>query len=294
MNELVSVIIPTYGLPDTLEDSVKSVLMQDYSQIEVFVVDDNDPNSEERNKTEILMDNLLKQDTRLQYLKHEKNKNGSAARNTGFRQSTGKFVCFLDNDDVFLQGKIKAQIQFLQENNEFDAVYCGYRVNGEDYHPKLEGSLKRELMLMYYEPVTSSLMFRREAIDRLNGFDEQFIRHQDYELMLRFFEDHSVSFVNEIYIDKGRVSDKNIVRGQKLLDLKSLYFNQFEYIIKDLEADEPKIRKKIYSRHYSKVFLTNMNHKYYKEGFKVLSKALTKYPIQFTSDVFRRVKQYVS
>src|SRR5699024_2755734 len=140
MNELVSVIIPTYGLPDTLEDSVKSVLMQDYSQIEVFVVDDNDPNSEERNKTEILMDNLLKQDTRLQYLKHEKNKNGSAARNTGFRQSTGKFVCFLDNDDVFLQGKIKAQIQFLQENNEFDAVYCGYRVNGEDYHPKLEGS----------------------------------------------------------------------------------------------------------------------------------------------------------
>lgn len=291
--DLISIIIPTYGSPDTLEKCVDSVLEQDYINIEVIVVDDNDPNTESRRLTEEKMSPLLNKDSRVQYLKHKVNKNGSAARNTGFRQSKGQYICYLDNDDLFLQGKLTSQIQFLKDNSQYEAVYCGYLVNGEKYHPKFKGDLRKELLLMEYDPVTSSLMFRRGVIEELNGFDEDFNRHQDYELMLRYFKSHQVAYVDGIYIDKGRTDDRNVLRGEKLTELKKFFFTKFDYVIDDLEESDPKIRKKIYSRHFSKVFLTDINHSYYKEGFKFFKLGMKHFPFQFLRDVTARVFDYV-
>src|SRR5690625_3369536 len=220
---LVSVIIPTYGEPTNLRTSVTSVLDQNYSEIEIIVVDDNNPDTEARLKTEKIMSEYFNDIDNVTYLKHSINKNGSAARNTGFKHSKGEYICFLDDDDYFLKGKLSTQVNFLNKNPEYDAVYCGYRVNGKEYYQSFQGQLSKELLLLEYEPVTSSLMFRREAISAINGFDESFIRHQDYELMLRFFENHRVSFVEGIYIDKGRTDDSNIVRGLKLEELKEYF-----------------------------------------------------------------------
>ena len=96
----VSIIIPTYGGSESLLKSVDSVLLQDYSEFEIIVVDDNDPDTDARKKTELLMGKYTN-DPRVKYIKHERNKNGSAARNTGFIESEGEYICLLDDDDFF-------------------------------------------------------------------------------------------------------------------------------------------------------------------------------------------------
>ena len=101
MDGLVSIIIPTYKGYDTLGRSVKSVLEQSYKNIEIIIVDDNGEGSENQIKTEDVLKSFLV-DERVKYIKHKKNLNGSAARNTGFRHSNGEFIAFLDDDDEFL------------------------------------------------------------------------------------------------------------------------------------------------------------------------------------------------
>src|SRR5699024_12674415 len=91
---LVSVIIPTYGQPTNLITSINSVLDQDYSAVEIILVDDNNPDTDARLKTEKLMFENFNEISNVKYLKHEVNKNGSAARNTGFKYSHGKYICF--------------------------------------------------------------------------------------------------------------------------------------------------------------------------------------------------------
>ena len=81
---LVSIVIPTYSRPLYLKRCIESVLNQTYSNIEIFVVDDNNPDTEFRRDTEKIMSEYLNHKN-VTYLQHECNKNGSAARNTGWK-----------------------------------------------------------------------------------------------------------------------------------------------------------------------------------------------------------------
>ena len=86
---LVSIIIPTYKGSDNIKRAVESALSQTYEQVEVYVVDDNGSGSKEQIETE----NELKcyeGDDRVHYIAHERNINGSAARNTGIKASKGE------------------------------------------------------------------------------------------------------------------------------------------------------------------------------------------------------------
>ena len=85
---LVSVIIPTYGRSAYLPRCVCSVLEQSYSAVEIFVVDDNNPDTEARRETEKAMEQFA-DNPKVHYLRHDKNRNGSAARNTGLRAASG-------------------------------------------------------------------------------------------------------------------------------------------------------------------------------------------------------------
>ena len=91
----VSIIIPTYKNRGGLTTSVDSAIRQTYQNIEVIIVDDNPPDSEERHFTEQIMEGYLA-DPRVRYIKHAENKNGAAARNTGINSSTGEYIAFLD------------------------------------------------------------------------------------------------------------------------------------------------------------------------------------------------------
>lgn len=246
----VSVIIPTYGGSKSLKRAIDSVLDQVYSSFEVIVVDDNNPDSEGRKKTEYYMaeytDNPL-----VKYVKHAENKNGSAARNTGFRVSTGEFICLLDDDDAFLPGKIAKQAAYLQSHPEYGACYCWRKKGDVTICKSFTGDLSRQLLEQSFTPTTCALMIRRSCYEALNGFDESYRRHQDYEFLLRFFKQFKIGVVEEVLVEIHGNEIYNQLRGRKLYDMKSHFFSQFDSDIKRIDEADPGFRKRVYASHFS-------------------------------------------
>ena len=90
---LVSIIIPTYKRSKYIERTIEAVLKQSYNNIEIIVVDDNNPETYHREETEKVMQKYRKHKN-IKYIKHEKNMNGCAARNTGLKAAEGKYNLF--------------------------------------------------------------------------------------------------------------------------------------------------------------------------------------------------------
>lgn len=195
-NPLVSVIIPTYKRSETLTRAIDSVLEQTYPSIEIIVVDDNGEGTEMQLETEKALENYIISGE-IVYIKHEVNRNGSAARNTGFKKSHGIYVVFLDDDDYFKPENVSRKVEALQGTNEeiggvfstFSYLYVdrkGKTVEKPTHYYK-EGNVLKDFLTGKAEFNTSGILFKKSAILSLNGFDESFRRHQDFELMIRFF-----------------------------------------------------------------------------------------------------------
>ena len=259
---LVSVIIPTYKSDRTLECAIDSVLNQNYSYIEVIIVDDNDPNTIYRNNTEDIM-LKYKNDNRVMYIKHSHNQNGAAARNTGFKNSSGKYISFLDDDDIFLQNKVALQVENLEKHSNFDAVYCGRYKNDKIISYTKIGNLSKEILLLKYTPCTPSLMVRKECYFELNGFDETYKRHQDFEFLLRFFKKFSIGVVDKPLIRLGTNGVDNMLHGKKLRQLKMKFLRDFDSYIDEIDKDEKSFKQTVYAVHYFELIRDHILHHYY-------------------------------
>lgn len=237
-SKMVSVIIPTYKRPDTLERAIKSVLGQDYKNIEIIIVDDNNPNDTFRNQTEDVMMKFKNIDN-IKYVKHETNKNGSAARNTGFRNSSGEYIMFLDDDDEFLPKKIEKQLECMESRSiEWGACYTRYvRKKGEKivmtcYENREGDLLKEELKRNLFVHAGSNLMIRRKVFEELNGFDESFLRNQDIEFLVRLLKRYKIAYVDTMGLVVN-VHERN--SKQSFEDLTIQYIEKFKGFIDELD-----------------------------------------------------------
>lgn len=123
-NKLVSIIIPVFNAEEFIENTIKNILLQNYSLIEVILVDDG---STDRSAEIIL--NYQEKDSRLIYLRQD-NQGPSAARNNGLRKATGDYVLFVDADDSL---KVNALRDMINESNDSDLLIFGYEnVNEEN------------------------------------------------------------------------------------------------------------------------------------------------------------------
>lgn len=244
MNNLVSIIIPTYGRPDTLTVAIDSCLKQTYIPIEIIVVDDNDPGTEAREQTEQKM-KLYSEEHRVKYIRHEYNKNGSAARNTGFRNSCGKYIAFLDDDDYFYPQKIENQVSRLEElPEEYGVCYSRYETR---YKGKLKLTYKGHeegYMLLYalmrnlFIAAGSNLLVKREVIEEIKGFDESFKRNQDLEFLVRILQKYKLAYDNHLGLV---VNAATTPRKLNFLEVTEQFRRNFEPFISKLSSSEIKI-----------------------------------------------------
>lgn len=237
---LVSVIIPTYKRSDCLLQTIESVLSQTYPSIEIIIVDDNGLGNKFQVETQKKLQKYIGE-RKIIYIPHEVNKNGAAARNTGFRASKGEYINFLDDDDVLMPEKIERQVSFL-ENQSMDvgATYCNSRltfrtrftgrVKTIETNYAAEGNLIKEYLKNEMHFNTSSLLFRRSVIEELHGFDESYRRHQDYEILLRFFTKWTIKctpgqplLLFDMLKDRGNVPDLD-----NLIAIKTKFLEQFK------------------------------------------------------------------
>ena len=108
----VSVIIPVYNAEKFIVTTVNSVLKQSYNNLEVILIDDCSTDN-----TSSLIESI--NDDRVRYYKLEKNGGAAVARNKGINLAEGRYIAFLDSDDVWEQDKLQKQIIFMQENNSY-------------------------------------------------------------------------------------------------------------------------------------------------------------------------------
>jgi len=287
----ISVIIPTYKRSERLGKAIDSVLNQTYENVEIIVVDDNNPDSQYRKTTESFM-KKYEDNIKVIYIKHEKNKNGAAARNTGIKQSTGHYIAFLDDDDYFLPEKIEKQANFLDNNEEFDGVYCGKKKKERIIIPQYAGNLTLKYLKGEIPIGTSTLMIKREAVFALNGFDESFFRHQDIEFLLRFFEHYSLGYVKDTLLVMGDNDGENMVKGKKLDELKKKFLQTFSYKINQINAQHKGYKKDVYSIHYAHAFLTHLRTGFYWRAIKIYIRFLFYCPIKFHKVIIKKIGSY--
>ncbi|MCR5610040.1 MAG: glycosyltransferase [Lachnospiraceae bacterium] len=118
MNELVSIIMPSYNTANLILESIQSVLNQTYTNWELIIVDDCSTDN-----TEEVVKSI--NDDRIRFIKKEQNSGAAESRNFALREAKGRWIAFLDSDDLWKKDKLQKQIQFMEDN--------GYAFSYTDY-----------------------------------------------------------------------------------------------------------------------------------------------------------------
>ena len=106
MNDLVSIIMPSYNTSRYIEDTINSVRQQSYKNWELIIVDDCSTD----NTDEVV---AKYNDNRIKYFKNDKNSGAAVSRNKALREAKGRWIAFLDSDDLWLPEKLEKQIHFM-------------------------------------------------------------------------------------------------------------------------------------------------------------------------------------
>jgi glycosyltransferase involved in cell wall biosynthesis len=179
MPELISIIIPCYNQKSYVKECVLSVLNNDYDNIEIIIVNDGSTDTSE----DVIFD-LLKEYNKISYYKIQ-NSGLSFARNYGFSKSKGKFIAFLDADDILENGFFNEAIIKLEKSNTA-FVTCYVRLFGRENRvvdSAKEGGI--ENYLLYNNNVVFALI-KREVFIEVNGFDNSMKKgFEDWDLWLR-------------------------------------------------------------------------------------------------------------
>lgn len=182
---LVSIIVPTFNRPELLLTALNSAIHQTYSNLEIIVVNDAGKDVKD------VIDSL--HDKRLVYIQHEKNLGLPSTRNTALKQAKGKYVAYLDDDDLFYPFHIKKLVTALEGSNRktvYSDFYYAYK-RQEDRklitYKKEKGYLEVELPSLLIDnhlpPVT--VLHSKSCLDDVGYFDSTLKRHEDWDLWIR-------------------------------------------------------------------------------------------------------------
>lgn len=200
MNEypLVSVIIPCYNRQDYISQTVDSVLIQTWPNIELIVIDDGCTD----NSRQI----LESFGNRIRVLEHSGciNKGQSAAINVGLNAAKGDYISILDSDDLFLPQKIEKQISYFLNHPDCGLVYSnGYRIDergnitSEFYPPThQEKSLPENVLLDCYFLLPNNALVRRDVYKTAGFFDESLRSAQDHDMAIRIAEVTNLAYLD--------------------------------------------------------------------------------------------------
>ena len=232
----ISVIIPTYNREKLIVNSLRSVLNQTYSNIEILIIDDG---STDNTKKEI--DKI--KDKRIKYIKLNKNSGSCNARNIGIKMAIGTYISFQDSDDIFHPDKLKKQFRNLIKNkSDFDFCKILIVINNTNKYvfpdditeTKIyNGNIYDELLNKGNFISTQSILVKKHYIQKYL-FNINLPRLQDYDLILRMIRNLKVSYTNEILVDlfvqnnSISSSKKKLKKAIQILLNKNYNLNAFQ------------------------------------------------------------------
>lgn len=181
MKELVSIIMPSYNTAEYISEAIESVLAQTYSYWELIIVDDCSTD----NTDEIVK--MYLSDERIKYIKNKINRGAAISRNRALREARGRWIAFLDSDDIWLPCKLKIQIEFMLNKKcsfsytEYEEINeCGIPVGIKVSGPK---KLTKIIMHCYCWPGCLTVMYDRNVIGNIQITDIK--KNNDYAMWLK-------------------------------------------------------------------------------------------------------------
>ena len=202
MNELVSIIMPSYNTAKYIADSIRSVLAQTYANWELIIVDDCSTDD-----TDAVV--ALFEDVRIRYLKNNCNSGAAVSRNRALREAKGKWIAFLDSDDLWHPEKLERQICFMEENG-YHFSYTNYCEIDEKSKPngKMVTGPKRITkrgMYRYCWPGCLTVMYDAEYIGLIQIADIK--KNNDYAMWLKICRKAECYLLEEILAQYRKRSD---------------------------------------------------------------------------------------
>ncbi len=165
MNELVSIIVPVYNLEKFIRETMDSVLAQTYSHWELLLVEDGSSDGTEKAITDYIRE---KREDRIRLIRQPSNQGAARARNRGLREAAGRYIAYLDGDDLWEPEKLEHELRFMEEKGAAFA-FTGYEF--ADEHGAGLGKVVRVPATLTYKQAlsnttifTTTVMFDTERI----------------------------------------------------------------------------------------------------------------------------------
>lgn len=245
---LVSIVIPTYNRKELLIEAVSSCIKQEYKNIEIIIIDDGSSDG-----TESVVENMLNtkwQEYKIKYFK-QKNSGASAARNFGIQKAKGKYIQFLDSDDILFPEKLKLQVSKLEDNIESEVCSC-YGLIGENLENTTRIGIKcntpKEYIVKLCSRIvhgmqTSAPLWKREFVSKQNGWRTDINLGDDLEYHIRLltkvkqieFIEKELFWIREHSNERLSVVNKNI---NKILSAIKTKQSIYEILKKNTLIDE--------------------------------------------------------
>jgi glycosyltransferase involved in cell wall biosynthesis len=283
MQPEVSVIIPTYNRADYLKKSVQSVLDQTFDDFEIIIIN----NYSTDNTLDVIH---AFNDDRIKVINFKNDGIIAKSRNQGIMQSVGKYIAFLDDDDLWCPDKLEIQIKYLESHPEFDLVYSNALIIDE--HGNKKGLLKNptkaktgkiflDLLYENFVPVLTVLM--KKEIVETNGLlneDPSVRAAEDYEYWLRASLQYNFGYIDKpltlyrIHSEGVSMAINRPLLRQKTLqylifnsELPEEYYEEIANNIERLNSDisvyywsvSDKLNAKIFAKKYTSLNLKKMH-----------------------------------
>ncbi|MDJ0508852.1 MAG: glycosyltransferase [Crocosphaera sp.] len=281
----VSVIIPTYNAEKTIVSTIKSVQNQTFKDIEIIIIDD----SSQDNTISILSD-LEEKRLSIYPAKHQ---GVSSARNLGITKAQGKWIAFLDADDLWKADKLEKQVQALQNNPQAKIAYSWTSFIDEKgqllWEGKplyFQGNVYEQLLIENFLASGSNALIEKEAITEIGNFDPTLTIGEDWEFYVRLAKKFSFIVVPERqilyrYLSSSSTSKLNYLEEQLFITIDKMFSN----VPSQLQFYKQQTLAKAYGYCVQK-YLQNMQHNYpyLRQIINLLWKLIKIYPKALLDD----------
>lgn len=228
----ISVVMPVYNGEKYLEESINSIIMQEYEDWELIIV--NDASTD---RTKDIIHHYVESDDRIRCIDNVVNSGISISLNTGFSNATGEYYTWTSDDNRYLENALSVMSSTLDENADIDFVYANSYVI--DKNGVRVGELDLQIDFFYNDCYGACFMYRREKAELIDGYNPYWSLIQDYEYWLRLNQVCKVKFLKE-YLYEYRMHPENLTstKSTKLLRQRDeLRFKMLDYIIDNISEE---------------------------------------------------------
>jgi GT2 family glycosyltransferase/Flp pilus assembly protein TadD len=244
---LVSVIIPTLNRPAMLDEAIQSVLRQTFPDFEIIVI--NDAGVDVGNVIE-----KYNPKRQIIYLQHNSNRGMAAARNTGIKVARGKYIAYLDDDDVYYPDHLETLINFL-ESSEYKVAYTDAFRAFQTFQNGQYITIKKDVPYSFdfdYERILKEnfipvlcIIHEKSCLDSVGMFDETLRAHEDWDLWMRMSRLFKFAHIKKVTCEfSWRQDGSSMTFGRKgdMETTRQIVFQRGQKLLKE-GYYEPKIMK---------------------------------------------------